>query len=201
MKTNFTKPFREDLGLDNTGFHRIRMGNTVYCVKDNVIYTLNAAGELSLVDEDVLAAKSWIRRNVNEVLGLKKYSARFVCKARNGYVVDVNGTEYIIGVSAEFTKGFDRNVFDRSAPSFFWSDVIEIKNCMQQRAPAEVVNAPAEVVNAPAFQTAVKSALNPQRAVDRAKKKHSMNRWHSKHECREYRVKQHNTDAFGNTFK
>ena len=105
----------------------------------------------------------------------------------------MNGTEYIIGVSAEFTKGFDRNVFDRAAPSFFWSDVIEIKNCMQQRAPAEVVNVLA-------FQTAVKSALNPQRAVDRAKKKHNMNRWHSKHECREYRVKQHNTDAFGNTF-
>ena len=193
MKTNFTKPFREDLGLDSTGFHRIRMGNTVYCVKDNVIYTLNAAGELSRVAEATLTEKSWIRRNVNEVLG-GKYKASFVRKARNGYIVYVNGTEYIIGVSAEFTKGFDRNVFDRSAPSFFWSDVIEIKNCMQQRAPAEVVNVLA-------FQTAVKSALNPQRAVDRAKKKHSMNRWHSKHECREYRVKQHNTDAFGNTFK
>ncbi|WP_374572614.1 hypothetical protein [Acinetobacter sp.] len=193
MKTNFTKPFREDLGPDNAGFHRIRMGNTVYCVKDNVIYTLNAAGELNLVDEATLAAKSWIRRNVNEVLGLKKYSARFVCKAHNGYVVDVNGTEYIIGVSAEFTKGFDRNVFDRAAPRFFWSDVIEIKSCMQQRAPAEVVNALA-------FQTAVKSALNPQRAVDRAKKKHSMNRWHSRHECEQYKIKRHNTDAFGNTF-
>jgi len=193
MKTNFTKPFREDLGLDNTGFHRIRMGNTVYCVKDNLIYTLNAAGELSRVDESTLAAKSWIRRNVNEVLGLKKYSARFVCKAHNGYVVDVNGVEYIIGVSAEFTKGFDRNVFDRSAPSFFWQCVLEIKNYMQQRAPAEVVNALA-------FQTAVKAALNPQRAIDRAKKKHSMNRWHSRHECEQYKIKRHNTDAFGNTF-
>ena len=193
MKTNFTKPFREDLGPDNAGFHRIRMGNTVYCVKDNVIYTLNVAGELSRVDESTLTEKSWIRRNVNEVLGLKKYSARFARKARNGYVVDVNGTEYIIGVSAEFTKGFDRNVFDRSAPSFFWSDVIEIKNCMQQRAPAEVVNVLA-------FQTAVKAALNPQRAIDRAKKKHSMNRWHSRHECEQYKIKRHNTDAFGNTF-
>lgn len=194
MKPNFTKPFREDLGLDSTGFHRIRMGNTVYCVKDNVIYTLNAAGELSRVDESTLAAKSWIRRNVNEVLGLKKYSARFVCKAHNGYVVDVNGTEYIIGVSAEFTKGFDRNVFDRSAPRFFWSDVMEIKNCMQQRAPAEVVSVLA-------FQTAVKAVLNPQRDIDRAKKKHSMNRWHSRHECEQYKIKRHNTDAFGNTFK
>lgn len=192
MKTNFTKPFREDLGPDNAGFHRIRMGNTVYCAKDNMIYTLNAAGELNLVDEDTLTEKSWIRRNVNEVLG-EKYNASFVRKARNGYVVDVNGTEYIIGVSAEFTKGFDRNVFDRAAPRFFWSDVIEIKSCMQQRAPAEVVNALA-------FQTAVKSALNPQRAVDRAKKKHSMNRWHSRHECEQYKIKRHNTDAFGNTF-
>ena len=194
MKTNFTKPFREDLGPDNAGFHRIRMGNTVYCVKDNVIYTLNAAGELSRVDESTLAAKSWIRRNVNDVLGLKKYSARFVCKAHNGYVVDVNGIEYIIGVSAEFTKGLDRNVFDRSAPSFFWQCVLEIKNYMQQRAPAEVVSVLA-------FQTAVKAALNPQRATDRAKKKHSMNRWHSRHECEQYKIKRHNTDAFGTTFK
>ena len=194
MKTNFTKPFREDLGPDNAGFHRIRMSSTVYCVKDNVIYTLNVAGELSRVDESTLTEKSWIRRNVNEVLGLKKYSARFVCKAHNGYVVDVNGTEYIIGVSAEFTKGFDRNVFDRAAPNFFWSDVMEIKNCMQQRAPAEVVNVLA-------FQTAVKAALNPQRAIDRAKKKHSMNRWHSRHECEQYKIKRHNTDAFGTTFK
>ena len=120
MKTNFTKPFRKDKGLDADGFHRILMGNTIYCVKDNVIYTLNAAGELSPVDEATLTEKSWIRRNVSEVLG-KKYSASFVRKARNGYVVDVNGTEYIIGVSAEFTKGFDRNVFDRSAPRFFWT--------------------------------------------------------------------------------
>ncbi|AYA04602.1 hypothetical protein BEN74_18635 [Acinetobacter sp. WCHAc010034] len=193
MKTNFTKPFREDLGLDSTGFHRIRMGNTVYCVKDNMICTLNAAGELSRVDEATLTEKSWIRRNVNEVLGVKKYSASFVRKARSGYVVDVNDTEYIIGVSAEFTKGFDRNVFDWSAPRFFWSDVVEIKNCMQQRAPAEVVNVLA-------FQTAVKAALNSQRAIDRAKKKHSMNRWHSRHECEQYKIKKHNTDAFGNTF-
>lgn len=192
MQKTFKKPFREDLGPDNAGFHRIRMSNTIYCVKDNVIYTLNAAGKLSCVDEATLTEKSWIRRNVNEVLG-GKYKASFVRKARNGYVVDVNGTEYIINVSAEFTKGFDRNVFDRSAPSFFWSDVIEIKNCMQQRAPAEVVNVLA-------FQTAVKAALNPQRAVDRAKKKHSMNRWNSRHECEQYKIKRHNTDAFGNTF-
>jgi len=192
VKTNFTKPFRKDKGLDANGFHRILMGNTIYFVKADVIYTLNAAGELSPVDEATLTEKSWIRRNVNEVLG-KKYSASFVRKARNGYVVDVNGTEYIIGVSAEFTKGFDRNVFDRSAPRFFWSDVMEIKNCMQQRAPAEVVNVLA-------FQTAVKAALNPQRDTDRAKKKHNMNRWHSRHECEQYKIKKHNTDAFGSTF-
>ena len=193
MQKTFKKPFREDRGLDANGYHHIFMAHETYCVKDNVIYKLTSAGELSRVDEATLSAKSWIRRNVNEVLGVKKYSAKFVRKARSGYVVDVNGTEYIIGVSAEFTKGFDRNVFDRSAPSFFWSDVMEIKNCMQQRAPAEVVNVLA-------FQTAVKAALNSQRATDRAKKKHSMNRWNSRHECEQYKIKRHNTDAFGSTF-
>jgi hypothetical protein len=195
MNKTFDKPFREDLGLDDAGFHRIRMGNTVYCVKDNVIYTLNTAGELNRVDEATLTAKSWIRRNVNEVLGSQKITARFICRVSHGYKVDVNGTEYIIKVSADFSKGFDRNVFEKNAPTFSWLNcVVVVENGMHRAAPADLVN------SLP-FQTAVKSVVNPQRKLDRVTRHHSFDQWRSKRECRDYRNKQHNTDASGNTFK
>ena len=194
MNKTFDKPFREDLGLDDAGFHRIRMGNTVYCVKDNVIYTLNTAGELNRVDETTLSAKSWIRRNVNEVLGAQKITARFICRVSHGYKVDVNGTEYIIKVSADFSKGFDRNVFEKNAPIFSWSNVVEIKNDKHQAASADLVN------SLP-FQTAVKSVVNPQRKLDRVTRHHSFTRWNSRHECEQYKIAKHNTDASGNTFK
>lgn len=91
----YTKPFREDLGLDDAGFHRILMGKTVYSVKNNVIYTLSENGQLTQVDESILTAKPWIRRNVDEVLGKKeKFKARFVFKSRRGYVIEVNGVQY-----------------------------------------------------------------------------------------------------------
>lgn len=195
MNKTFDKPFREDLGLDDAGFHRIRMGNTVYCIKNNVIYTLSADGQLTQVDESTLTAKSWIRRNVNEVLGAQKMTARFICRVRGGYKVDVNGTEYIINVSADYSKGFDRNVFEKNAPFFSWSSgVVEIKHAMRRAAPADLVN------SLP-FQTAVKSAVNPQRKLDRVTRHHSFTRWNSRHECEQYKIAKHNTDAFGTTFK
>ena len=195
MNKTFDKPFREDLGLDDAGFHRIRMGNTVYCVKDNVIYTLNTAGELNRVDEATLTAKSWIRRNVNEVLGSQKITARFICRVSHGYKVDVNGTEYIIKVSADFSKGFDRNVFEKNAPTFSWLNcVVVVENGMHRAAPADLVN------SLP-FQTAVKSVVNPQRKLDRVTRHHSFTRWNSRHECEQYKIAKHNTDASGNTFK
>ncbi len=195
MNKTFDKPFREDLGLDDAGFHRIRMGNTVYCVKNNEIYILNTAGELNRVDESTLSAKSWIRRNVNEVLGAQKITARFICRLSYGYKLDVNGTEYIIKVSADFSKGFDRNVFEKNAPVFSWLNcVVVIENGMHKAAPADQVN------YLP-FQTAVKSVLNPQRKLDRVTRHHSFTRWNSRHECEQYKIAKHNTDASGTTFK
>lgn len=195
MNKTFDKPFREDLGLDDAGFHRIRMGNTVYCVKHNEIFILNTAGELNRVDEATLSAKSWIRRNVNEVLGAQKITARFICRVSHGYKVDVNGSEYIIKVSADFSKGFDRNVFEKNAPCFFWlNGVVVVENGMHKAAPADLVN------YLP-FQTAVKSVLNPQRKLDRVTRHHSFTRWNSRHECEQYKLKKHNTDASGTSFK
>ena len=43
--------FREDLGLDADGYHRIRMGKTIYCVKDNVIFIVDATGALNRLEE------------------------------------------------------------------------------------------------------------------------------------------------------
>ena len=195
MNNTFDKPFREDLGLDTAGLHRIRMGNTVYCVKDNVIYTLETDGQLIKVDEATLSAKSWIRRNVNEVLGTQKITARFICRVSHGYKVDVNGTEYIIKVSADFSKGFDRNVFEKNAPIFSWLNcVVVVENGMYKAAPADLVNLLP-------FQTAVKSVLNPQRKLDRVTRHHSFTRWNSRHECEQHKIAKHNTDASGTTFK
>ena len=90
-------------------------------------------------------------------------------------------------------RGFDEYVREANAPFFLWVNVQEIKNGMKQYAPADVVNDPE-------FQKVVKGAVNPQRRLARVTQHHSFNRWHSKQECREFRAKQHNTDAFGRTF-
>ena len=196
--------FREDLGLDVDGYHRIRMGKTIYCVKDNVIFIVDATCALNRLEEAGLPKnKWWIRRNVNEVLGLsqkakpepkkEKLVASLVSKSRNRYVVAVNGTEYVICISSDFTKNFDEYVREANAPIFSWLSVQEIKNGMKQYAPAEVVNDLE-------FQKVVKGVVNPQRKLARVTQHHSFNRWHSKQECRDYRAKQHNTDAFGRTF-
>ena len=182
------------------GYHQILMGRTTYCVKDNVISIIDrATGELKeLVEADLPKSKRWIRRNIDEVLALnlpkkEKLTARFLRKANNSYVVAVNGTEYVICISSDFTKNFDEYVREANAPIFSWLSVQEIKNGMKQYAPADVVNDPE-------FQKVVKGVVNPQRRLARVTQHHSFNRWHSKQECREYRAKQHNTDAFGRTF-
>lgn len=189
----YTKPFREDLGLDEAGFHRIRMSNTVYCVKDNTIYTLSADGQLTQVDEATLTAKSWIRRNVDEVLGFQKLTARFIRKERRGYVIDINANEYLVPAGMDLMKNLDRNVFERNAPVFYWSSMRQIKD-------GHLIAIAKEIVESLPFQTAVKSAVNPQRHTERANRKHNNNRWHSRHECEQYKLKKNNTDAFGRTF-
>ena len=201
----YDTPFKPEYKGLVDGYHQILMGRTTYCVKDNVISIIDrATGELKeLVEADLPKSKRWIRRNIDEVLGLnpkakpepkkEKLVASLVSKSRNRYVVAVNGTEYVICISSDFTKNFDEYVREANAPIFSWLSVQEIKNGMKQYAPAEVVNDLE-------FQKVVKGVVNPQRRLARVTQHHSFNRWHSKQECREYRAKQHNTDAFGRTF-
>ena len=189
------KPFRKDLGLDDAGFHRIRMGNTVYCVKNNVIYILSADGRLTQVDESTLTAKSWIRRNVNEVLGQNlKFKAHFAFKSRRGYVIDVNGVQYTARVSTDPTSGLDSYVSSPYAPIFMFSSLLVNDNGVL-RAVTE------NEVSNPEFQRVFKNCLNARRRIDRTAQRHSLNRWHSRHECEQYKLKKNNTDAFGTTFK
>ena len=196
----YDTPFKPEYKGLVDGYHQILMGRTTYCVKDNVISIIDrATGDLKeLVEADLPKSKRWIRRNIDEVLALnlpkkEKLTARFLRKTNNSYVVAVNGTEYVICISSDFTKNFDEYVREANAPIFSWLSVQEIKNGMKQYAPAEVVNDLE-------FQKVVKGVVNPQRKLARVTQHHSFNRWHSKQECREYRAKQHNTDAFGRTF-
>ena len=196
----YDTPFKPEYKGLVDGYHQILMGRTTYCVKDNVISIIDrATGELKeLVEADLPKSKRWIRRNIDEVLALnlpkkEKLTARFLRKANNSYFIDVNGTEYVVCISLEYMRGFDDYVREANAPIFSWLSVQEIKNGMKQYAPADVVNDPE-------FQKVVKGVVNPQRRLARVTQHHSFNRWHSKQECREYRAKQHNTDAFGRTF-
>lgn len=196
----YDTPFKPEYKGLVDGYHQILMGRTTYYVKDNVISIIDrATGELKeLVEADLPKSKRWIRRNIDEVLALNlpkkvKLTTRFLRKVNNSYFIDVNGTEYVICISSDFTKNFDEYVREANAPIFSWLSVQEIKNGMKQYAPTNVVSDPE-------FQKVVKGVVNPQRKLARVTQHHSFNRWHSKQECREYRAKQHNTDAFGRTF-
>lgn len=196
----YDTPFKPEYKGLVDGYHQILMGRTTYCVKDNVISIIDrATGELKeLVEADLPKSKRWIRRNIDEVLALnlpkkEKLTARFLRKTNNSYFIDVNGTEYVICISLEYMRGFDDYVREANAPFFLWVNVQEIKNGMKQYAPTDVVNDLE-------FQKVVKGVVNPHRKLARVTQHHSFNRWHSKQECREYRAKQHNTDAFGRTF-
>lgn len=163
------KPFRKDLGLDDAGFHRIRIGNTVYCVKNNVIYILSADGRLTQVDESTLTAKSWIRRNVNEVLGQNlKFKAHFAFKSRRGYVIDVNGIQYTARVSTDPTSGLDSYVSSPYAPIFMFSSLLVNDNGVL-RAVTE------NEVSHPEFQRVFKNCLNARRRIDRIEQRVALN--------------------------
>ncbi len=164
----YTKPFREDLGLDDAGFHRIRMGNTVYSVKNNVIYT-SENGQLTQVDQSILTAKPWIRRNVDEVLGKKeKFKARFAFKSRRGYVIEVNGVQYTARVSADPTSGLDSYVSSPYAPIFMFSSLLVNDNGVL-RAVTE------NEVSNPEFQRVFKNCLNARRRIDRIEQRVALN--------------------------
>ncbi|RLL16539.1 hypothetical protein [Acinetobacter chengduensis] len=188
----YTKPFREDLGLDDAGFHRIRMANTVYSVKNNVIYT-SENGQLTQVAQSILTAKPWIRRNVDEVLGQTlKFKAHFAFKSRRGYVIEVNGVQYTARVTTDPTSGLD-SYASTYAPMFSFSNLL-INDNGTLRAVTE------NEVSHPEFQRVFKACLNARRRSDRVAQRHNLNRWNSRHECEQYKLKKNNTDAFGRTF-
>lgn len=189
----YTKPFREDLGLDDAGFHRIRMSNTVYSVKNNVIYT-SENGQLTQVAQSILTAKPWIRRNVDEVLGQTlKFKAHFAFKSRRGYVIEVNGVQYTARVTTDPTSGLD-SYASTYAPMFSFSHLL-VNDNGTLRAVTE------SEVSHPEFQRVFKACLNARRRSDRVAQRHNLNRWNSRHECEQYKLKKNNTDAFGTTFK
>ena len=188
----YTKPFREDFGLDDAGFHRIRMGNTVYSVKNNVIYT-SENGQLTQVAQSILTAKPWIRRNVDEVLGQTlKFKAHFAFKSRRGYVIEVNGVQYTARVTTDPTSGLD-SYASTYAPMFSFSHLL-VNDNGTLRAVTE------NEVSHPEFQRVFKACLNARRRSDRVAQRHNLNRWNSRHECEQYKLKKNNTDAFGRTF-
>lgn len=189
----YTKPFREDLGLDDAGFHRIRMGNTVYSVKNNAIYT-SENGQLTQVAQSILTAKPWICRNVDEVLGQTlKFKAHFAFKSRRGYVIEVNGVQYTARVTTDPTSGLD-SYASTYAPMFSFSHLL-VNDNGTLRAVTE------SEVSHPEFQRVFKACLNARRRSDRVAQRHNLNRWNSRHECEQYKLKKNNTDAFGTTFK
>lgn len=192
MNTN-NKPFRKDLGLDDAGFHRILMGNTVYSVKNNAIYT-SENGQLTQVAQSILTAKPWIRRNVDEVLGQTlKFKAHFAFKSRRGYVIEVNGVQYTARVTTDPTSGLD-SYASTYAPMFSFSHLL-VNDNGTLRAVTE------SEVGHPEFQRVFKACLNARRRSDRVAQRHNLNRWNSRHECEQYKLKKNNTDAFGTTFK
>jgi hypothetical protein len=197
----YDTPFQPEYKGLIDGYHQILMGRTTYCVKDNVISIVDrATGELKeLVEADLPKSKRWIRRNIDEVFALhlpkkEKLVASLVSKSRNCYVVAVNSAEYIISISSDFTRNFDEYVYELNAPCFSWLSIQIIKNGMKQSAPAEVVNDSE-------FQRVIKAVVNPQRKLDRVTRHHSFTRWNSRHECEQYKIAKHNTDASGTSFK
>lgn len=157
---NFDQPFREDLGVDDLGYRRIRMGRTIYGAKDGQVFSL-VNGAMTLVSAETLQAKAWIERNVNEVLGVKTFpfQAKVTYVLHDEYHITVNGTRYIAcGITTDLTVGLDDGVVQSNythdrKPEFSFSELFIIDGkTRRQVLPDEVSNT--------AFQAAVKSALN-----------------------------------------
>lgn len=191
MSNKFNKPFREDLGVDDLGYRRIRMGNTVYGAKDGQVFSLNN-NAMHLVPADVLTAKSWIERNINEVLGIKSFpfKAKVTYVLGDEYHITVNNTRYIAtGITTNPMVGLDSGViqsnyqYDRK-PEFLFSDlkIINETGC-RQVFPEEVNNK--------AFQAAVRSALNFRRKSEYRRNLFAYQ--YSRSEARAHNLRKHNS--------
>lgn len=159
---NYDQPFRLDMGKDEDGYHRIRLGRTIYGAKDDHIYYL-IQGEMTLVPFDVLKEKSWIQRNINEVLGVRAFDARVVSVLDDDYHLVVNGTHYIANVTTAPTRNLDKWLSTMpdshtQYPEFLYTDLLIVENGVRRKVTA------AEVSDR-GFQAAVKGALNYRRKL------------------------------------
>ena len=79
-------PFRTDMGVDESGYYCIKLGNTVYAVLNDQVFT-SSNGQYKAVPAETLAEKVWIMRNINEVMRKKSYEAKFIGKTETGYII------------------------------------------------------------------------------------------------------------------
>lgn len=201
MSTEKT-PFRTDLGMDQNGYYCIKLGHTIYAVRENQVFTF-VNGQYKAVPAEVLAEKSWIMRNINEVMLKKSYTAKFIGKTKTGYIIQVNGKDYIALCSFHPTMHLDKD-YDpiwNGNLVFNWSDLLVLVDGVEQPADEN------DYLSA-AFKSEFKRALNYQRKIDfnqhQKQRRKDLSEviasepWrYSKHEAREYKNKKHNTDAFG----
>ena len=204
MSTEKT-PFRTDMGVDQNGYYCIKLGHTIYAVRDNQVFTF-FNGQYQAVSAEVLAEKAWIMRNINEVMG-QQFKALVTGKTENGYIIQINGKDYEAVCTFFPTMNLDKE-YDQVLHGdriFKWSDLCELDSGAQVEESL--------VLNA-AFKREFRRALNYQRKTDlnhflRNRKRElkaalaaSYQPWkYSKHEAREYNNRKYNTDAFGNEFK
>lgn len=187
---NYDQPFRLDMGKDEDGYHRVRLGRTIYGAKDDHVYYL-VRGEMTLVPFDVLKEKSWIQRNINEVLGVKPFDARVVSVLDDDYHLVVNGTRYIANVTTNPTLNLDKWVAEMPGsqthyPEFLYTDLLIVENGVRRKVtPEEVSN--------PTFQAAVKGALNYRR---KSIKNAEMNGFrYSRNEARAHKQRRFNSTS------
>lgn len=199
-------PFRTDMGVDESGYYCIKLGHTVYAVLNDQVFT-SSNGQYKAVPAETLAEKVWIMRNINEVMRKKSYEAKFIGKTETGYIIQVNGKDYIAVCSFHPTMHLDKD-YDpiwNGNHVFNWSDLLVLVNGVEQPADEN------DYLSA-AFKSEFKRALNYQRKIDfnqhqRQRRKDlsdviASEPWrYSKHEAHEYKAKNYNTDAFGVEFK
>lgn len=204
MSTEKT-PFRTDIGMDQNGYYCIKLGHTIYAVRENQVFTV-FNGQYKAVPAEVLAEKAWIMRNINEVIG-QEFKALVTGKTENGYIIQVNGKDYEAVCTFFPTMNLDKE-YDQvlhGDRAFNWSDLCELDSGAQVEE---------SLVLQAAFKREVKRALNYQRKTDlnrfwsnrkkeqKAALAATYTPWaHSKHEAREYNNRKYNTDAFGIEFK
>lgn len=116
-KPQSTKPFCVDKGVNELGYHCVELGFTTYLVRDGVISTRNKiTGLIQPVAPEVLKAKDWIERNINQVITpmptdapkAKQKFCEFISQEDNGdYVIRLGPTIYFYNMGLIYTQDKD----------------------------------------------------------------------------------------------